>query len=131
MFRIFFVVVLLSIVATFTPAQTAFAGSTSTPNAKQIYFSCPTSVQGVSVADYVVIYGKNQRGDMVRWRGNAYWKSDKWSTFVFTKDRWWVGKVNIAWWNSRSQTWNNSFYVVPPEQINGGTVNFTCATSLW
>lgn len=97
--------------------------------AQQIHFSCASGVQGISIADYVVIRGINQRGQSVEWRGTAYWASGQWSTFVFTRDWWWTGKVRIGWWNARASQWVSGTYDLSARS-QGDVVYLDCR-SVW
>lgn len=95
-----------------SPVSEALAGS----NGQHIYFRCSSGIQGVSAMDYAIIRGKNQSNNDVEWQGNATWSSDRWSTFVFTSNNWWVGQVQIYWWNARTNSWNSGTYSVPRQQ---------------
>ena len=105
-------IILLAVSTVFYPVTTAFAGS----KGQQIYFSCSSGIQGVSVADYVYVRGKNQYNQDKTWSGSAYWKQDKWSTFVYTKDYWWQGSVRVYWWSARTNSWNSGSYYIQPSQ---------------
>lgn len=115
-------IILLAVCTVLYPVATVSAGS----NGQQIYFSCSSGIQGVSVADYVYIKGKNQYNQDATWQGNAYWKQDKWSTFIFTKGYWWQGTVRIYWWNARTNSWNSGKYYNIPTSQQSDVVYLDC-----
>jgi len=125
MFKRLYPVLLALVLATTSLLPSAAQPVSAAAKAQQIHFSCASGVQGVSIADYVVIRGVNQRGQSVTWQGSAYWASGQWATFVFTRDWWWTGKVRIGWWNARANRWDSGSYDLSP-QAQGDVVYLDC-----
>jgi hypothetical protein len=122
--------ILLALVLATTSLLSAAAQPVSAAaRAQQIYFSCASGVQGVSIADYVVIRGNNQHNRPVTWQGTASWANGKWATFVFARDWWWTGKVRIWWWNARANRWESGIYDLSA-QTQGDVVYLDCRL-LW
>ena len=76
------------------PAQVAFAGPKSNPNAKQINFSCTRDLFSVTVT------GHNQYPNTkeVKWTfSNTKSTPGDRTASILTKGWWWVGPVEITW----------------------------------
>lgn len=127
MFKQVYSVLLAFVLATTSLLTPAAQPVSAAAKAQQIYFSCSSGVQGVSIADYVVIKGTNQNGKFVTWQGQAYWANSGWSTFVFTRDWWWTGKVRIWWWNAQTNRWDSGSYDLSA-QAQGDVVYLDCRT---
>lgn len=115
-------IVLALLLAFLLSSQNAHAGA----NGQQIYFSCPTWMQGVPIMNSAVIKGYNQSGNYVMWQGGARWEANNWSTYVFTQNWWWVGNVRIYWWNATTNSWKSAEYSVPKQLSGSNVVYFQC-----
>jgi len=129
MFKRVYSILLALLLATTSLLSAPVRPVSAAGGAQQIYFSCASGVQGISIADYVVVRGTNQYGQSVVWQGQAYWTNGGWSTFVFTRDWWWTGKVRIGWWNARASRWDSGVYDLSARS-QGDVVYLDCR-SVW
>jgi hypothetical protein len=95
------------VVLAFTGVASVQRTAHASSNGQQIQFSCASM-------GYGMVKGNNQYGRYAVWQGSA--RAATGYNFFITQGWWWVGRVQVFWYNPRINHWYSTQLNVPKQQ---------------